>query len=190
MCRRSVVRSLPVVVSLPIVFLALFVSATAAHAAPCLVPEVAVGPLQHALARLSAKPFAPPVEPAWWRLLIPRHVGAVLRQGQLAGDDWYMGLNGPTQRTVNHDDQALTLRLEWDLSPLWAPPAVVRASPTEELQRALHAEELARRVASQLQRIRKAQSIARQSQAGDYVCADAQGEAEAAAVVLNAIGGL
>ena len=51
MCRRSVVRSLPVVCSLPIVCLTLFVCATAAQAAPCLVPEVAVGPLQHALAR-------------------------------------------------------------------------------------------------------------------------------------------
>jgi hypothetical protein len=161
-----------------------------AHAAPCVVPEVAVARLQQTLERLSARPLVPSVEPAWWRVLVPRHVGAVVRQGQLAGDDWYMGLNGPTQRTVNHGDQALTLRLEWDLSPLWTMPVAPRPSPTEELQRALHAEELARRLSTQLQRIRKAQAVALQAQAGDYVCADARAEAEAAAVVLTAIGNL
>lgn len=183
------VAATPILRSLPIA-LALLLAPTAARAAPCLMPEVAVAPLQHALERLSARPLVQSVEPAWWRVLIPRHLGAVVRQGQLAGDDWYMGLNGPTQRTVNHGDQALTLRIEWDLSPLWTMPVAPRPSPTEELQRALHAEELARRLSTQLQRIRKAQAVALQAQAGDYVCADARAEAEAAAVVLMAIGQL
>jgi hypothetical protein len=160
---------------------------TLAHAAPCLVSDVAVAGLRAALHRTSAVHVLPAPSLDRWRAALPVRMSAGIHNGSAVGDAWYLG-NTLTERTSNTTSLGFSVRFEWDLRPLFAKaPTRLGPTPSERLQHALHTEELARRVATQLARLRKAQALATQAQDGDYVCADAQADAEAALLVLGAI---
>lgn len=169
-----------------VVFLLLWIPARA-WSVPCRVPDVPVAALRSALQRTSAVPVRLPPTPDRWRAAFPVRVSAGLHNGSSVGDAWYLGTT-LTERTSTGSTLGYSVRLEWDLRPLWAKaPSWHGPTPTERMQHALHAEELARRVATQVAKVRKAQALAAQAQDGDYVCADAQADAEAALLVLEVI---
>ncbi len=170
----------------PFTGLAVTLLAWQASAAPCRVPDVPTQALRIALGQAVAPKPVPILEIDRWRAALPVRMSASMHNGWLEGDGWSATSAGPSQRTSSSASLGYAIHLQWDLHGLWA-RAPLRAGPTtaERLQRALHAEELARRAAAQLQRLRRAQALASQAQDGDYVCQDAQAEAEAAALVLG-----
>ena len=159
-----------------------------ARAEPCVLQDVSMTVLREALRRLT-QPTAvlAPDEPSRWRGLLPTRMNVLLRGGQRAGT-YVTAVGTPSERDVYLADQGIALRFDWDLRPLWAIHRGPRAqSPEAVLTHAVHAEELAARVARQLASLRKAQSLALLADDGDPVCQDARADAEAALLVLESV---
>ena len=157
-------------------------------AEPCVLPDVSMPVLREALQRLTLPPrvVAPP-EPSRWRGLLPTRMYVLLRGGQRAGN-YTNEIGPPLERDVYLVDQGLSLRFDWDLRPLWAPAHAPRQPSADVyLSHAVHAEELAARVARQLKELRKAQGLAQMAVDGDPVCQDARADAEAALLVLESV---
>lgn len=160
------------------------------RAAPCAVPDVAHAAVRVALDRLATPAVVRPPQLERWRALLPIRVTAGVRTGVATGDGWSDGASGPYERFTNSSQLGYTARMEWDLRPLWAQPLPPRLPGRQDrLRQALQAEELGRRVAIQVQKLRAAQGLATQAEQGDFVCHDAQSDAEGAMLVLEVLMG-
>jgi len=161
---------------------------TPAWSEPCVLPDVSMPVLREAMARLTRPAaLAAAPEPGRWHALLPSRVNLLVRGGERAGT--YTNEVGPAlERDLYVADRGMTVRLDWDLRPLWAPPLGPRQPPADlYLNHAVHAEELANRVARQLKDLRKAQAVALVALNGDPVCHDARADAEAALLVLESV---
>ncbi len=157
--------------------------------APCKVADVSTAAIRAALAR-AVQPTAwqPPAPTSRWWLLVPATVALGLHDGVHAGTGWTDTLAGGSGRWSQLDSQWARLTLSWDLRPLLATPAP-RPPPdaAQRLEPIIKVESIAVRAADALRALRKAQALAAQAPAGDPMCRDAQAEAEAAALVLDAL---
>ncbi len=156
---------------------------------PCTVADVPTQAVRAALAR-AVRPIpwqAPPPQSRWW-LLVPASVGLGLHDGVHAGTGWTDTLAGGSGRWSQLDSQWARLTLAWDLRPLLAtPPPRPPPDAAQRLEPIIKVESIAVRAAEALRALRKAQALAALAVAGDPMCKDAQAEAEAAALVLDAL---
>lgn len=154
----------------------------------CEVGDLPEGALDSALAALTR---APPVTSPGrrWTALLPDRVSLGLREQLQEGTGAYLGSTGLlTERAAATAATGYSVKLDWDLKPLWSPPPRPPPPSIEQrLETALKAEQLTARVAGHLRKLRAAQSVATQVRAGDPACFDAQADAEAALVVLLAV---
>ncbi|MBM4344842.1 MAG: hypothetical protein FJ100_15855 [Deltaproteobacteria bacterium] len=157
--------------------------------APCAVADVATQAVRAALAR-AVRPMTwqpPPPRSAWW-LLVPATVGLGLHDGVHAGTGWTDTLSGGSGRWSQFDSQWARLTLSWDLRPLAVnPSSKPPPDAAQRLEPMIKIESVAVRAADALRALRKAQALAASTTAGDPMCKDAQAEAEAAALVLDAL---
>lgn len=183
----SLCRVLLLIVSLPACWP---LAASAADLpAPCAVADVSTQAVRAALAR-AVQPVAwlpPPPKSNWW-LLVPASVGLGLHDGVHAGTGWIDTVAGGSGRWTQMDSQWARLTLSWDLRPLLVAPTP-RPPPdvAQRLEPIIKVESIAVRAADALRALRKAQALAAMATAGDPMCKDAQAEAEAAALVLDAL---
>ncbi len=159
-----------------------------AQARPCVVPQAPVSAIAQLLER-SAEPHPPALlqPPNRWKALLPTHLSAGLRGGVTNGDGWYDSAAGLFEHTLISNVQMWHVNFAWDLRPLWASQPTLHLPAEDFAGRMLKVEELARRAATQVAHVRKAQALATQAQEGDYVCQDAQADAEAALLILRAL---
>lgn len=118
------------------------------RAEPCAVPVLDVAAVRVALARLRQ-----PLRPlsAWWRVraLLPKGVAWTMRDQRYDGTGWYAGSTGTeSERGLFGATSGHTVRVQWDLVPLFAP-----SPPIDPLQRVERFERLASRVAVLTRRI-------------------------------------
>lgn len=162
----------------------------AAMAQPCHLPDLAVAPLQAALARMSRPPLLPPPSPSRWRALLPGRVSLGARQGLSDGLGWSAtaGATTTSERMAQSVERAYSVRIDWDLRGLWTvEPARPGPTPADRLQQAANAEQLADKMGKHWKRLRAAQGVALQTVAGDLLCAEALSDAEAAILALQAV---
>ncbi len=156
---------------------------------PCTVADTAVAEVEAAF-RMAVQPIAPapPLQPKRWSVLLPVRVWLGGHDGVRAGLAWTETQSGLDGRWTQFADRAVNLRIEWDLRDLARDPLPApRLTALQQVQLALHAEQLAAKVAEPLRQLRKAQAAARTLVEGDPLCSSAQADAEAAAFVLRAV---
>lgn len=156
---------------------------------PCVVADVPAEAVRDAFARAVRPVYVPPPPPVRrWVAWVPVHVGVGLHDGVRSALGWSETLAGPSGRWSQFDDQWVRLTIAWDLRPLTAePPPRPVADMAQRLEPLLRAEQLAMRAAESVKSLRSAQLLASSALAGDPLCRQAQGEAEAAALVLDAL---
>lgn len=159
-----------------------------ALASPCQLPPAPMAELQQALGALGRTPPPKVVQnPSRWLALLPAHVSAGIRDARLEQTSWFVSETSLTQRVSDGASLAWSVRLDWDLRPLWLMPSQ-RVLPGESrLEHAQKAEHLAERIGNHLQVLRKAEALAVQLQEGDLLCRETQAEAEAALLVLGTV---
>ncbi len=170
------------------------VGATAALAAdplpkPCQVADVATVDVRDAFAR-AVRPVVvlPPPPVQRWVAWVPVQVALGLHDGVRSALAFSETLAGSSGRWTQFDDQSVRLTIAWDLRPLTA-QALPRpvADMSQRLEPLLRVEQLALRAADALRALRSAQLLAATATQGEPLCRQAQGDAEAAALVLDAL---
>ncbi|MSQ83974.1 MAG: hypothetical protein EXR77_14015 [Myxococcales bacterium] len=157
---------------------------------PCVVADVTTAAIRQAFA-LAVRPTSPlpaaPAPSAWW-VLVPTHINLGMHDGVRAGLGYTDSQSGGAGRWTQFDDQWLRLSLSWDLRPL-VPSAGSKVAPDwgQRLEPLIKVESLATRAADAVRTLRKAQTVAASAVAGEALCRQAQGEAEAAALILDAL---
>lgn len=155
---------------------------------PCEVGDLPDGLLESALATLT-RPVTV-TAPGWrWTALLPDRVSLGLREQLQEGTGAYLGSTGLlSERAAATAATGYSLKLDWDLKPLWTPPPrPLPLSIEQRLEASLKTEQLAAKLAGHLRKLRAAQAVATQTRAGDPACFDAQADAEAALVTLVAV---
>ena len=159
-----------------------------AHAEPCSLPEAPTAQVEHALGVLSHAP--PPrifVPPSRLRGLLPTHLSMGVHNGVFDQTGYYLGATSTSERLAAGTSTGWSMTMRWDLRPLWNAPLTAFATPDQHLARAERVEHLAERIAIQMNRLRKAESLAMQVSAGDLLCQEAQADAETALLVIAAV---
>lgn len=157
------------------------------RAEPCTLPPIPMAELQQSLAAMSRTPPPRIVQPlSRWRGLLPVRLMMGMRNGTFDETAWYMTTT-PTEKIASGTNLGWSLRMDWDLRPLWASQTPVFLPGETHLARAERAVHLAERVGAQLQTLRKAEALAMQLENGDLLCKETQAEAEAALLVLQTV---
>ena len=153
-----------------------------------MLPEAPTTQIEHALGTLAHAPPPRVVSPpSRYRGLLPTRLSVSVRDGTFDQTGYYMGATSLSERLMSGTDTGVTVRMDWDLRPLWWTPTGTYTAPDQHLARAERAEHLAERIALQLNQLRKAESLALQTSAGDLLCREAQGDAEVALLVIAAV---
>lgn len=158
-------------------------------AKPCTVADVPNAAVRQAFA-VAERPIAwiPPPPRSKWSVLVPAKVGLWLHDGVRAGIGWTDSFAGQSGRWTQFDDQFVRLLITWDLRPLTAqPPARRPPDLAERIEPLIKVEQLAQRAAEAIRALRKAQALAATTAEGEPLCREMQGEAEAAALILDAL---
>lgn len=159
-----------------------------ARAATCPVADLGGTEILLLLQRLARPVLVHAPSPSRWLALVPQQVGLTVQNGERASLGWTETLTTSSDRFSLYASWAVALRFSWDLKDL-VRPALPEPVPTTEqrLQWALHTESLASRLSVPLRQLRRAQLLAATVESGDPACADAQADAEAALLVLQAV---
>ncbi len=159
-----------------------------ALAEPCSLPEAPTAQIEHALGVLSHTPpprvYAPPSR---LRGLLPTNFVFGVHSGVSDQTGYYLGATSVSERVAASATTGWSAHLRWDLRPLWSPTPMLMPTPDQHLARAERVEHLAERVAMQLNRLRKAASLAMQVSSGDLLCQEAQADAETALLVIASV---
>ncbi len=168
--------------------LAMALLAGQALAATCPMADLGGSDILQLLQQLGRPTLAQPEPQSRWAALLPQQVGLTVHNGQRASVGWTDTPTTSTERYGQYASWGVSVRLGWDLKELLRPAPLPQLPTTDQrLQWALHTESLASRLAVPLRQLRRAQLLATTAQRGDPVCAEAQAEAEAALLVLQAV---
>ena len=159
-----------------------------AQAAPCPMPDLGGAEILQLIQQLGRPVLAQPAPQSRWTALVPQQVGLSMNSGERASLGWTDTLTTSTDRFSQYASWGVSVRFSWDLKDLMRPAQPALQPTTEQrLQWALHTESLASRLAQPLRQLRTAQLLASTAQRGEPMCAEAQADAEAALLVLQAV---
>lgn len=160
----------------------------AAGAQPCSMPDLGGTEILQLIQQIARPAVAQPQVASRWTALVPQQFGLTVHGGERASLGWTDTLTTSTERFSQYASWGVSMRFGWDLRDLVRPaPAALQPTTEQRLQWALHTESLASRLAQPLRLLRTAQLLAATAQRGDPICAEAQADAEAALLVLQAV---
>ncbi len=163
--------------------------ASVSEAAPCALPGADVAAIERTLDRLARPPALDSPSP-WRRLgaLLPRRLAWTSRDGISDGAGWYAGLSGGvSERALWGSSSGWSLRLIWDLRPLWLPtPQPAPSRWRDPLHRAEQLERLGARLATRLKTLARLARRALDPELDAAACRLLRQQARASLLVIAA----